>query len=132
MLYDESAVIPDASWDNEYVPFFNVNVDDTLTTYAFALNIRHMDDYDYSNLYVFMHVEYPNDSTQTYIINCPLAHPDGQWMGKGGGTMVSAKISLNKNWRFPLKGEYHFEIEQAMREKVLDGIVDVGISFEKQ
>ena len=83
MLYDESAVIPDASWDNEYVPFFNVNVDDTLTTYAFALNIRHMDDYDYSNLYVFMHVEYPNDSTQTYIINCPLAHPDGQWMEIG-------------------------------------------------
>jgi gliding motility-associated lipoprotein GldH len=38
---------------------------------------------------------------------------------------------LNNNLYFPLKGNYRFEIEQAMREPVLEGVTDVGVRFEK-
>ena len=131
-LYDESIVIPDAKWDNENVPFFDVNVDDTLSEYAFYLNIRHLENYRYSNLYVFLHTELPNGNHTHDTIACTLAYPDGRWMGKGSGMMRSAKIILTPSLRFPLKGNYHFEVEQAMRDKELDGIADVGICFEKQ
>ena len=131
-LYDDSVVIPDAKWDNEFMPSFDVNVDDTLTDYAFYLNIRHLDSYRYSNLFIFMHTEFPNGNVTHDTIECTFAYPDGRWMGKGSGTMRSAKIMLNPALRFPLKGNYHFEIEQAMREKELKGIADVGICFEKQ
>ena len=131
-LYDDSVVIPDAKWDNEFIPSFDVNVDDTLTDYAFYLNIRHLDSYRYSNLFIFMHTEFPNGNVTHDTIECTFAYPDGRWMGKGSGTMRSAKIMLNPALRFPLKGSYHFEIEQAMREKELKGIADVGICFEKQ
>ena len=131
-LYDDSVVIPDAKWDNEFVPSFDVNVDDTLVDYAFYLNIRHLDSYRYSNLFIFMHTEFPNGNVTHDTIECTFAYPDGRWMGKGSGTMRSAKIMLNPALRFPLKGNYHFEIEQAMREKELKGIADVGICFEKQ
>ena len=131
-LYDESVVIPDAKWDCENIPFFDVTVDDTLTDYAFYLNIRHLDSYRYSNLFIFMHTEFPNGNVTHDTIECTFAYPDGRWMGKGSGTMRSAKIRLNPSLRFPLKGTYHFEIEQAMREKELKGIADIGICFEKQ
>ena len=131
-LYNESVVIPDAKWDNEMIPFFDVTVNDTLADYAFYLNIRHLENYRYSNLYVFLHTEFPNGNITHDTIECTFARPDGSWMSKGSGTIRSAKILLNPALRFPLSGEYHFEIEQAMREEVLNGITDIGISFERQ
>lgn len=131
-LYDESVVIPDAKWDMENIPYFDVVVDDTLTDYAFYLNIRHLENYRYSNLFIFLHTEFPNGNVTHDTIECTFALPDGRWMGKGSGTIRSAKILLNPVLRFPLKGNYHFEIEQAMREEVLKGITDIGISVEKQ
>ncbi|MBR4137693.1 MAG: gliding motility lipoprotein GldH, partial [Bacteroidales bacterium] len=107
-------------------------VNDTLTDYAFYLNIRHLENYRYSNLYVFMHTTFPNGNVTHDTIECILAMPDGRWMGKGSGTMRSANVLLNPALRFPLSGEYHFEIEQAMREKELRGITDIGLCFEKQ
>ena len=131
-LYDESVVIPDAKWDMENVPYFDVTVDDTLTDYAFYMNIRHLENYRYSNLYVFLHTEFPNGNVTHDTIECTFARPDGRWMSKGSGTIRSAKILLNPALRFPLSGNYHFEIEQAMREEILNGITDIGISFERQ
>ena len=131
-LYNESVVIPEARWDNDMIPFFDVNVNDTLTDYAFYLNIRHLENYRYSNLYIFMHTTFPNGNVTHDTIECILAMPDGRWMGKGSGTMRSANVLLNPALRFPLSGEYHFEIEQAMREKELRGITDIGLCFEKQ
>lgn len=131
-LYDESVVIPESRWDNENIPYFNVTVEDTLTDYAFYLNIRHLENYRYSNLYIFMHTGFPNGNVTHDTIECILAMPDGRWLGKGSGTMRSAKVLLNPSLRFPLSGDYHFEIEQAMREKELKGITDIGICFEKQ
>lgn len=131
-LFNDSVVIPDAKWDNRMIPFFDVTVDDTLTDYAFYLNIRHLENYRYSNLYVFLHTEMPNGNVTHDTIECTFARPDGSWMSKGSGTIRSAKILLNPALRFPLSGDYHFEIEQAMREDVLKGITDIGISFERQ
>lgn len=132
MMYDESVVIPEAKWDNKNVPYFDVKVEDTISVYSFALNVRHMEKYRYSNLYIFLHTTFPNGNVTHDTIECTLAYPDGSWVGKGSGSMRSDKILLNPNLRFPLGGVYHFEIEQAMRDEILKGIVDVGISIEKQ
>lgn len=132
MMYDESVVIPEAKWDNKNVPYFDVKVEDTISVYSFALNVRHIENYRYSNLYIFLHTTFPNGNVTHDTIECTLAYPDGSWVGRGSGSMRSDKILLNPNLRFPLGGVYHFEIEQAMRDEILKGIVDVGISIEKQ
>lgn len=132
MMYDESVVIPEAKWDNKNVPYFDVKVEDTISVYSFALNVRHMENYRYSNLYIFLHTTFPNGNVTHDTIECTLAYPDGSWVGKGSGSMRSDKILLNPNLRFPLGGVYHFEIEQAMRDDILKGIADIGISIEKQ
>ena len=132
MMYDESVVIPETKWDNKNVPYFDVNVEDTVSIYSFALNVRHMENYRYSNLYIFLHTTFPNGNVTHDTVECTLAYPDGSWAGKGSGSMRSDKILLNPNLRFPLDGVYHFEIEQAMRDDILKGIADIGISIEKQ
>lgn len=131
-IYDESVVIPDAKWSINNAPYFDVNVDDTLSAYSFYLNIRHLENYRYSNLFIFMNTVFPNGNHTRDTIECTLALPDGQWLSKGSGTIRSAKVLLNPALRFPLKGNYHFEIEQAMREEELKGITDIGLCFEKQ
>ncbi len=128
----ERVVIPEAAWDvNNRVPF-DVTVNDTTGIYAFGMSLRHLENYRYSNLYVFLHTTMPNGNKTLDTIQCILAAPDGRWVGKGSGSMRDYRVVLNPNLRFPLEGTYHFEIEQAMREPVLKGISDIGLFVEQQ
>lgn len=131
VIFDESVVISNAAWNNQDFPYFDVNIEDTTSAYNFYLNIRHLENYRYSNFYMFLHTTFP-DGNQTHdTIELVLSYPDGRWIGKGSGSMRDNNILLNNNLHFPAKGNYRFEIEQAMRESVLEGITDVGIRFEK-
>lgn len=130
VIFDESVVISNAAWNNQDFPYFDVNVEDTTSAYNFYLNIRHLENYRYSNFYMFLHTTFP-DGNQTHdTIELVLSYPDGRWIGKGSGSMRDNNILLNNNLHFPAKGNYRFEIEQAMRESVLEGITDVGLRFE--
>ena len=129
-IYDESVVIPNASWDNKNFPYFDIQVDDTISSYDFYLNIRHLENYRYSNFYMFLHTTFPNGNQTHDTIECILSYPDGRWIGDGSGSVRNLKILLNNNLRFPIRGNYHFEIEQAMREPMLDGITDIGLRVE--
>ena len=130
VIFDENVIIPNAAWNNQDYPYFDVNVEDTLSAYNFYLNIRHLENYRYSNFYMFLHTTFPDGSQTHDTVELVLAYPDGRWIGKGSGSMRDNNILLNNNLYFPLKGNYRFEIEQAMRESVLEGITDVGLRFE--
>ena len=130
--FDQRKVIPEAKWAMENKVPFDMTVNDTLGIYAFGLNLRHMENYRYSNLYVFMHTTMPNGNITHDTIQCMLATPEGKWIGKSSGSMRDLHITLNPRMRFPMQGNYHFEIEQAMREPVLKGISDIGLFVEQQ
>ena len=130
--FEQRVVIPEAKWAMENRVPFDVTVNDTVGVYAFGMSLRHMENYRYSNLYVFLHTTMPNGNVTHDTIQCLLAQPDGRWVGKSSGSMRDLRITLNPALRFPLEGSYHFEIEQAMREPVLKGISDVGLFVEKK
>ena len=130
--YNKRNVIPEAEWAQENRIAFDVNIDDTINGYVFGLELRHLENYRYSNLFVFLHTTMPNGNHTRDTIECTLATPEGRWIGKSSGSMRDLRIPLNPGLQFPLKGNYHFEIEQAMREPVLKGISDIGIFIEKQ
>ena len=130
--FNKRTVIPEAEWRQEDRVAFDVAIDDTLSGYVFGLGLRHLENYRYSNLFVFLHTTMPNGNHTHDTIECTLATPEGRWIGKGSGSMRDLIVPLNENLRFPLKGNYHFEIEQAMREPVLKGISDIGLFIEKQ
>lgn len=130
--FDQRKVIPEAKWAMENRVPFDVTVNDTLGIYSFGICLRHLENYRYSNLYVFLHTTFPNDNVTHDTIQLLLATPEGQWVGKGSGSMRDLSVTLNPRMRFPMQGTYHFEIEQAMREPVLKGISDIGLFIEKQ
>ena len=130
--FNKSTVIPEAEWAVGNRVVFDVPIVDTLSVYEFGLGLRHLENYRYSNLFVFLHTRMPNGNVTHDTIECTLATPEGRWIGKSSGSMRDLTIPLNENLLFPLKGTYHFEIEQAMREPVLKGISDIGLYIEKQ
>lgn len=130
--FDQRKVISEAKWSMEDRVPFDVTVNDTVSIYAFGMGLRHMENYRYSNLYVFLHTTFPNGNVTHDTIECTLATVDGQWIGRGSGSMRDLRITLNPQMRFPMAGTYHFEIEQAMREPVLKGISDIGLFIEKK
>ena len=130
--FEERIVIPEAEWAQENRVAFDVDINDTISGYVFGIEFRHLENYRYSNLFVFLHTRMPNGNLTHDTIECTLATPEGRWIGKGSGSMRDLQVPLNENLRFPLKGTYHFEIEQAMREPVLKGISDIGLFIEKQ
>jgi gliding motility-associated lipoprotein GldH len=130
--FNRRTVIPEAEWRQEDRVVFDVDINDTINGYLFGLELRHLENYRYSNLFVFLHTRMPNGNLTHDTIECTLATPEGRWIGKGSGSMRDLRLPLNPNLRFPLTGTYHFEIEQAMREPVLKGISDIGLFIEKQ
>ncbi len=130
--FNKRTIIPEAEWRQEEKVGFDVDVDDTINGYVFGLELRHLENYRYSNLFVFLHTRMPNGNLTHDTIECTLATPEGRWIGKSSGSMRDLRIPLNDNLRFPLTGSYHFEIEQAMREPVLKGISDIGLFIEKK
>lgn len=132
VLMDENIAVAEEGWDSHQKATFEVNITDTLGLYSFYINIRQQETYRYSNLYIFLHTTFPNGTLTQDTIECVLARDDGEWLGKSSGSLITNQILLNPSLRFPIAGNYRFEIEQAMRENKLQGIEDIGIRIEKQ
>ena len=130
--FDKRTIIPEARWPQENRVAYDVEITDTLSSYEFGIGLRHLENYRYSNLFVFLHTTMPNGNHTRDTIECTLATPEGRWIGKSSGSMRDLTVPLNEHLIFPLSVTYHFEIEHAMRDPVLKGISDIGLYIEKQ
>jgi gliding motility-associated lipoprotein GldH len=130
-FYMETVKIPENGWYKDQAASFDVTVEDTLVDYDFYLIIRNNNQYRYSNLFVFLNTVLPNGNKTRDTIELVLADNYGKWLGKGWGAVKENKLLLKKSLRFPLKGEYNFFVQQAMRVDTLKGITDVGLQLTK-
>jgi gliding motility-associated lipoprotein GldH len=130
-VYDKFKDINDSKWyAGEHVKF-DVQVEDTVSYNNVYLNIRNTGDYKYSNLYMFISTIYPDQKISIDTVECILADEEGQWLGKGTGSIKDNQLLLKKAFRFHQTGIYTFEFEQAMRVDTLEGIKSVGLRIEK-
>lgn len=130
-IYDEQVAIEECKWYKDEMARFDLVINDTIQLYNFYLNIRNNTDYRYSNLYVFLKTEFPNNNISRDTIECLLANVEGKWLGKGWGKVKENEFLLSSNMRFPLKGKYEFVIQHAMRTDTLNGIQNIGIRIAK-
>lgn len=130
-MFEENQEITGGVWDMNQRVAFDFEVPDTITKYNFYFNIRNTDDYKFSNLYVFMHIDFPNGKKGVDTVELPLTNADYSWVGTGQGEVYDCQLIFRKGVRFPVSGKYHVEIEQAMRMEKLPGIHDVGIRIER-
>ena len=129
--YNEIVEIEDAKWYKDEIAHFEVEINDSLGSQNFILNLRNNTDYRYSNLFIFMTTYFPNGNVTRDTIECVLADQTGRWLGKGWSNIKENEILLKSDLRFPLTGKYEFYIQQAMRQDTLEGIESVGLIIEK-
>lgn len=128
----------DGAWSKDDVKSFEVTQEDTLSTYNLFLNIRNNKEYAFSNLFVIVKVEQPNEIVWVDTLEYQMAEPDGTLLGTGFSDVKENKLWIKEGYVFPVKGDYTFKVEQVVREigdvegvELLKGISEIGIQIEK-
>lgn len=132
VVFQQQKAIPAEGWHYQDSVVLRAMVDDTLSLHTLHLDIRNSVDYRYSNLFVFLDIEFPRGRILRDTIECILADRQGNWKGSGFGRMRTNRFLFRDDVWFPEKGTYTFRIYQGMREDQLTGITDVGIRIEKK
>ncbi|MBB6129438.1 gliding motility lipoprotein GldH [Mucilaginibacter lappiensis] len=130
-VMDNNTPITDHNWSYVNRIRFDCKIDDESAAYNLYLNLRVTDNYKYSNLFVLIYETPPDKKVSVTRYEVKLAGRDGEWFGKGSGNLYSYQVPFKTNIKFPVKGNYHFEIEQNMRDNPLHEISDVGLRVEK-
>lgn len=126
------------AWSKSDVKSFTVAQEDILSGYNLFLNVRNNKEYAFSNLFVIVSVEQPNQTIWVDTLEYQMAKPDGTLLGTGFSDIKENKLWVKENYVFPTKGEYTFKVEQVVREigdvegvESLKGISEIGIQIEK-
>jgi len=131
VIYRESKDIPDSEWNKNNILSYNFKIEDTLQPYSVYLNVRNTSRYQFRNLFLFIETTSPQGNTVRDTFECILADDKGRWYGKGWGDVYENKIPYKQYIRFPRKGTYSIEIQQAMRRPKLKYVTDIGIVLEE-
>lgn len=130
-IYEKSLKIPESEWERNETAEFEFEIEDSLASYTFSLHFRHAGNYPYKNIYLFTKTKSPSGKLAVDTAQMILANNQGRWLGKGIGDIYDYQFQFKKGPIFPEKGKYKVEIEQAMREKTLSNVTDIGIGIKK-
>ncbi len=130
-VFEKNTEIVDGQWQYSYVPVFEPEISDTTARYNLFLNIRHSNDYAYSNMWVIVHTTLPSGKKMERRVELPLADKQGKWYGKDSGSLINQQVAIQSNAIMPEVGKYKFEVEQNMRTNPLPFVMSVGLTIEK-
>jgi len=131
LVFEQSQEIPDAIWDMNQPVNFEFDINDTVSLHNFYVTLRNQEKYSFSNIFLFVSLEFPNGKLNIDTLNCPLADVEGKWYGSGLGDLYDNRIIFKERRKFPMMGHYRVSIQQAMRVDKLEGIADVGFRLSK-
>lgn len=126
-MYNQNITLKNRSWTYTQKVQFPVQIIDNTLKHNVYINLRHTNDYAYSNLNVLIGEKGSIVSDTTIKREIPLAELDGRWLGKFAASLYEVEYLLHENYIFPDTGKYVFTIEQNMRENPLNNIVDIGL-----
>jgi len=134
--FQKEEAIPQNAWSYKYAPSFKFDITDTSAGYILYFVMRHTQAYPYSNIWIWVDVKKPGDTTYTKTrINVPLAEPSGKWLGRVMGEIYEQYMSISTNDDshkvFRKKGTYEIRFEQDMRVDPLPEVMNVGLRIEK-
>ena len=132
--YQKEESVPQNAWSYNFRPSFSIDIKDTVANYKAFFLIQHTQSYPYNNLWVWVYIKAPGDSTVTKErINVPLAEATGKWLGRGMGEIWEQRmpIDLGDSIKFNKQGTYQVTLEQNMRINPLPEVLHVGFRLEK-
>ena len=132
VVFENYKTFENQIWNADSSVVFGYSVSDTIFNHQLVIKVRHTTDYEFQNLFLFIKAE------ETDTLELLLANKEGDWLGKGIGDVREIEFVYRKNKKITKKGDFTFEIEQAMRygelEKIhnLHNIKAIGLSIQKQ
>jgi gliding motility-associated lipoprotein GldH len=129
-IYEKDVTIPGFKWQSSFKPEFTFTIKDTTVPYQLFLVLRHNERYNYNNIWINLYSQPPGDTMHKASFELPLATNE-KWLGTGMDDIYEHRIKLT-NAQYLKAGEYHFKIEQIMREDPLENVMNVGLRVEKK
>lgn len=128
-------------WDKNHAVTFKVTPPDSIKPYNLYVNLRNNDNYQYSNLFLIVELNYPNGKAMKDTLEYKMANPDGTFLGTGFTDIKENKLwykGYDEPFIFEELGEYTVTIQHAMRQNgsvngivKLEGVTEVGFRIEK-
>ncbi len=139
MVKSEFRATDDGSWNKDSIIEFAFSDLDTLQKHDMFINLRNDESFPYNNLFLIAELNFPSGDVVTDTLEYQMALPDGQWLGKGYGSVKENKLWYKENIVFPDSGVYTLRLSHAMRKNgnvdgvvSLEGITDVGYEIVKR
>ncbi len=120
-VYHTYLPIPLEGWNKTDTLVFTVPIQDTVSTFHLSVEVRHREEYPYTNLFLFI-----NNDTVEYT----LADKKGNWKGIGISAIYQNKFPY-RTIRIQHPDTIVFRISQGMADPLLHGIQDIGICMER-
>ncbi len=130
VIINQSKTVADSTWKSNDSLVFDFNISDTTNYFDFSILIRNTENYQWSNIYLFSDLTFPNGKTRRDTIEVLLADQYGYWLGNNSGTIVTTEAKYMDHRRFPLTGDYNLAITHGMRQDTLTEVSDVGIKIK--
>lgn len=138
LVVSEYKTVGNGKWSKDSGVSFSFSQTDTISKHQMFINLRNDENYAFSNIFLITELEYPNGEAVVDTLEYEMAKPDGEWLGKGQGSLKENKLWFKENIVFPNSGVYKLQISHAMRKNgnvngivSLEGITDVGFQIEK-
>ena len=131
-VFEKNVVIPKNQWQYSLKPSFDFTIKDTAASYNVSVVLRHTDAYRYNNIWINLGTQSPGDTVRYQKFDLQLGNDARGWEGTGMDDIWELrKLITNGPVKFNKAGNYHFIVEQIMRENPLPNIMSVGIRVEK-
>ena len=137
-IFDEYKTIENGRWHKDSIVNFKFSPTDTVSRNKLFVNLRNNKDYEYSNLFLIVGIDFPNKTSIVDTLEYEMADAQGNFLGSGLTDLKENKLEYKTNVIFPITGEYNITVQHAMRKSgeiegltFLNGITDVGVSIEK-
>ncbi|MCQ2261865.1 MAG: gliding motility lipoprotein GldH [Bacteroidales bacterium] len=131
VIFSDNQHVDEDGWNMNEQLYFNVKIEDTTQFYDFCIDVRNANTFAYSNLFLFINTTFPDGSIAADTLECPLADLEGKWYGKSSGHYIDGRYFLRRNVRFPMCGDYRFQVFHGMRDTNLVGISDISFIISK-
>jgi len=131
-VFEKNITIPKQQWESSFRPEISFAINDTVSLYDVYVVLRHTDAYNYNNIWIKATVQQPGEASgKSQQYDLTLATNDKGWFGSAMDDIYEHRVLIQPQTKFIKPGEYHFTVEQLMREDPLKHVLNVGIRVEK-
>lgn len=133
-VYETNKDFDNGLWSISDTVKFEFSIEDTTQTYNVLVNVRNTSDYETARL--FMNYTLADSSEKVlnkkqlelFLFDRKTGEPFGE---SGIGDIFAHQPITETGMRFPYRGQYSVQLNQAMRHDTLANILSVGVRVEK-